>query len=373
MTRFSQKNSYSIPYKKNFYSQEIIEVLEKYMKKSENLHYLKYEECELFEKEFAKYYGRKYAISNTSGTASLHIALLACDIGEGDEVILTPHVAYAVGNAILYVRAKPVFVDIDKDTLTIDVSKIEEKITSKTKAIIAIHTYGHPADMDPIMSLAKRYNLFVIEDTTHALGSKYKGRKLPMGGDKNIGIYSFNMKQLWLPPSGGMVVTDREDIAKKAMLLRDSHHGDLVGYPYRMHSMTALVGRIQFRQLEEYVEMQRICAKNLNDLLASTPVALPTEKDWAYHAYARYAILAPKRNALVEFLGKQGIDCKILYATPTHLLKLYSEKFEYKEGDFSVTEIEKKQELSLPEPRFRSKGELEYIANKIIEFYSKNK
>jgi len=364
--------SYFIPYKKNIFSQEMIDAVADYMKEGAKLqHYRRGEECVFFEKEFAEFCGRKFAISNISGTASIHLALLACGLEKGDEVMLTPHVAYAVANSVQCVGAKPVFVDIDEETLTMDPSKIEAKITPKTKAIIPVHTYGHPADMDPIMEIAHKHNLFVIEDVTHAMGSRYKGRRLPMGGDRNIGIFSLSPKQLWLPSGGGMLVTDNEKIAKKATLHRDPHSGLVIGYSYMMADTAAIIGRIQLRHLEDYVKMQRSSAKTLNKLFDGTPVVIPTEKEWAYHAYARYAIRVSKRDDLIKFLRQQGIDCTILYATPTHLLKSYRELFGYREGEFPVTEKEKKEELSLPEPRFRSQWDIEYIAKQIMEFYAK--
>jgi dTDP-4-amino-4,6-dideoxygalactose transaminase len=370
------KYSHLIPYKKNLYTQEMIDAVVNYMKESaKSRYYLKDEECTLFEKEFADFCGRKFAISTTSGTASLHISLLASGVERDDEVVLTPHVAYAVGNAVLCLGAKPVFVDIDDETLTIDSSNIQEKITPKTKAIIPVHTYGHPADIESIVEVAHKYDLFVIEDVTHAVGSKYKGRRLPLGGYKNIGIFSFNRKQFWLPSGGGMVVTDNEEIAEKAMQYRDPHHGpidrSMIGYSYTMAGSAAAVGRIELRNLEEYVKNQRSSANILTEILKETPVVTPVEKDWAYHSYARYAIRAPKRDELVKFLKQQGIDCRVLYSTPTHLLKLYQEKFGYKEGDFPVTEKEKKEELSLPEPNFRNRWEVEYIAKKIVEFFAR--
>lgn len=373
MYQLQTKYSYLIPYKKNLYTQEMIDALVNYMKEGAKLqYYRKGEECVFFEKEFADFCGRKLAISTTSGSASLHLALLACGVERGDEVMLTPHVAYVVGNSVLCVGAKPVFVDIDKETAIIDYSKIEEKITSKTKAIIPVHTYGHPADMDPIMEIAQKYELFVIEDATHAVGSRYKGKRLPVGGDKNIGIFSLHPKQLWLPSGGGMLVADNEELAEKAMLRREAHSGLVIGYSYEMADSAAIVGRIQLRKLEEYVEMQRSSAKILNELLEDTPFGTPIEKEWAYHAYARYAIRAPKRDTLMEFLRQQGIDCKALYPKPTHLLKLYRDSFGYKEGDFPVTEKEKTEELCLPEPRFRNHWELEYIAKKIHQYFVKN-
>ena len=363
--------SYLIPYQKSTYSPEMIDAVADYMKEGAKLqHYRKGEECTFFEREFAEFCGRKFAVSNISGSASIHLALLACGIEKGDEVLLTPHVAYAVGNSVQCVGAKPVFVDIDGETLTMDPSKIEEKVTPKTKAIIPVHTYGHPADLDPITEIARKHDLFVIEDATHAIGSRYKGRRLPVGSDKNIGIFSLATKQLWLPSGGGMLVTDNEEIAQKVTLHRDPHSGINVGYSYMMADTAAIVGRIQLRHLAEYIEMQRSSAKTLDKLLDGTPVVTPIEKEWAYHAYARYAILAPKRGDLMEFLRQQGIDCMVLYATPTHLLKPYREQFKYKEGDFPVVEKEKKEELSLPEPRFRSQWDIEYIARQVMEFYA---
>jgi len=370
MQQLSSKRSYTVPYKKNPYNQNMVDAVVDWMKEeSKTQHYIQCEECACFEKEFAEFCGRKYAISNNSGSASLHISLLACGVGRGDEVMLTPHVAYAVGNTVISLGATPVFVDIDYDTLTMDPSKIEEKITSNTKAIVPIHTYGHPSNMDAIMKIARQYDLFVIEDGTHAIGSRYKSRRLPMGGEKNIGIYSLNWKQLWLPSGGGIIVTDNEEVAKLAMSYRDPHRESVIGYNYLMHNTAAAVARIQLRSLEEYIEMQRSNAKILDELLENSPAITPNQREWAYHAYARYAIKVPKRDALLEFLRQQGIECKALYPTPTHLLKSYRELFGYEEGDFPITEKEKIEELSLPEPRFRSHWELEYIAKKILEFY----
>ena len=350
----------------------MLDAVVNYMKESaKSRDYLQNEECTFFEKEFADFCGREFAISTTSGTASLHISLLASGVERDDEVILTPHVAYAVGNAVLCLGAKPVFVDINDETLTIDSSKIEEKITPKTKAIIPVHTYGHPADIDSIVEVAHKYDLFVIEDVTHAVGSKYKERRLPLGGYKNIGIFSFNKKQFWLPSGGGMIVTDNEEIAEKAMRYRDPHHGQVIGYSYTMAGSAAAVGRIELRNLKEYVKNQRSSANILTELLKKTSVVTPVEKEWAYHSYARYAIRAPERDELMKFLKQHGIDCRVLYGTSTHLLKLYQEKFGYKEGDFPVTEKEKKEELSLPEPMFRSHWEVEYIAKKIAEFFTR--
>jgi len=328
MYELPSKYSYPIPYKKNCYSQEMIDAVVSYMREgAKSRHYRRDEEGVLFEREFAEFCGRNFAISSISGTASLHMALLACDVGKGDEVMLTPHVTYAVGNAVLCVGAKPVFVDIDEGSLT----------------------------MDPIMEIAHKHNLFVTEDGTHAIGSKYKGKRLPVGGDRDIAIFSFNWKQLRLPCGGGMMVTDNEEIAKKARQYKEPHGGVVIGYYYRMVGPAAAVGRIQLRHLGEYVEMQRSAANILSALLKDMPVITPIEKEWAHHAYARYAIRAPMRGALMEFLRQQGIDCNALYPVPTHLLKLYREPFKYKEGDFPVTEKEKKEELSLPEPRFRNR------------------
>ncbi|BBO92116.1 DegT/DnrJ/EryC1/StrS family aminotransferase [Desulfosarcina ovata] len=369
-------HSYIVPYMKFCYSQEMIEAVERYMKEGEKLSfYRRGEECELFEKEFADFCGKKYAVSSNSGTASLHLSLLAAGIESGDEVMLTPHVAPAVGNAVLCAGAKPVFVDIDEETWTMDPSKIEEKITSNTKAIIPVHTYGHPADMDPIMETARKYNLLVIEDGTHAIGSKYKGNRLPLGGDRNIGIFGLTAKQLFLlgqcaGNSGGMLVTDNKELAEKVRSHKNCHSGEVIGYSYLMDDISATVGRIQLRHLEEYVEMQRNSAKILNERLKETPVQTSVEKEWAYHTYARYAIRAPERDALQEFLRQKGVDCIPLYPTPTHMLKLYRNLVGNKRGDFPVTEKQKKEELSLPEPKFRSEWDLNYVARKIAEFYA---
>ncbi len=362
--------SYLISYKKNPYNSEMIDALARYLESGGHQHfYRRQEQCTFFEKEVANLTSKKFAVSCSSGTAALHLAMLACNVKTGDEVILTPHVTYAVGNAVQYLNCKPVLVDFD-DTLTIDPTKIEEKITSKTKCIIPVHTYGHPADMDPIMEIAQTHNLLVIEDITHAIGSKYKGKRLPVRGDDNIGIYSLGpSKQLWLPSGGGMLVTNNHEVAEKAKLYKSPHGEEVVGYSYLMSDLAAIVGRIQLRHLGEYVRMQREAAKILTETLKRTPVITPVEKEWAYHSYARYAIRTKRRKELMEYLKREGIDCHTLYPKPTHLLETYKRKFQYREGEFPYVEQEKQEELSLPEPRFRTPWEIDYIAQKIIEFF----
>ena len=319
-----------------------------------NTSFIMGEELKKFEEEFAWFCDVKYAIGVANGSDALILALRACGIGEGDEVITVPHTFISTAEAISNVGGKVVFVDINPKTYTIDVSKIEEKINEKTKAIIPVHLYGQPADMDPIMELARKYNLKVIEDAAQAHGAEYKGKKVGSIGD--VGCFSFYPgKNLGAYGDAGMVVTNNEEIAEKVKLLRN--HGRITkkyehkieGYSSRLDNLQAAILRVKLRHLNKWNDSRRKNAKKYNKLLNNIGgITTPYEADYSKHVYHLYVIRIEKeRDKLREELKSKGVATGIHYPIPLHLQPACS-YLGYKRGDFPVTEKASQEILSLP-------------------------
>ncbi|WP_141266636.1 DegT/DnrJ/EryC1/StrS aminotransferase family protein [Thermodesulfovibrio sp. Kuro-1] len=316
----------------------------------ESSHYILGENVKAFEEEVKSYLGVSEAIGVASGTDALHLALKALNIGKGDEVITTPFTFFATVEAILYVGAKPVFVDIEKDTYNIDPEKIEEKITPHTKAIIPVHIFGAPADMLKIKEIAQKYNLKVIEDAAQAFGAKIGNKKIGSLGD--VGCFSFYpSKNLGCFGDGGMVVTDNAEIAQKIRILRN--HGspgryihETVGLNSRLDEIQAGILRIKLRYIEEYNEQRRKKASLYTKLL-SDAVITPKEKDNNYHVYHLYSIRSIFRDKIKETLANHDIPSVVYYPLPLHLQKALN-FLGYKKGDFPVSETVSREILSLP-------------------------
>lgn len=284
---------------------------------------------ERFETEFAKYLGVKHAIAVNTGTAALHVALLAAGIGEGDEVIVPAFTMAASWMAVMYTGAKPIFVDVDPVTYTINVSLVEAAITSKTKAIMPVHIYGHPADMDPIMALAKTHHLIVIEDAAEAHGATYKGKLV--GGIGDINAFSFYANKIITTGEGGMVTTNRDDLAGSARRFRDLSHSkakrfihDGLGYNYRLTSLQAALGSGQLKHIDEFLRIKRHMAELYQEGLKDLPgITLPVTMDWATHVYWMYAILIdPLKLGMTkdEFRAKlleNGVDTRDFFYSPS--------------------------------------------------------
>jgi dTDP-4-amino-4,6-dideoxygalactose transaminase len=310
------------------------------------------DELKRFEEEFALFCNTKYAIGVANGSDALILALKACGIGEADEIITVPHTFIATTEAITHVGGKIVFVDINPKTYTIDVSRIEEKISNKTRAIIPVHLYGQPADMDPIMELAKKYNLKVIEDAAQAHGAEYKGKKVGSIGD--VACFSFYPgKNLGAYGDAGMITTNSEEIAKRVKLLRN--HGSIKkyehkieGYSSRLDNLQAAILRVKLRHLNKWNDLRRRNAKKYNELLNNIDnVIVPYEADYAKHVYHLYVIRTEERDQLKEDLKTNGVTTGIHYPIPLHLQPAYN-YLGYKEGDFPITEECSKKILSLP-------------------------
>ncbi|MGA3187014.1 MAG: DegT/DnrJ/EryC1/StrS family aminotransferase [Bryobacteraceae bacterium] len=306
---------------------------------------------EAFEKDFAAYCGATHAMGVNSGTSALHLALLAAGVGAGDEVITTPFTFVATAAAIHYCGARPVYVDIDPASFTIDPARIEEAITARTKAILPVHLYGQPADMDPILAIAKRHNLIVIEDAAQAHGAEYKGRRVGSIGD--MGCFSFYPgKNLGAYGEGGAVTTNNDDCAKAIRTLRDwgqsrKYHHDLRGFNYRLEGMQGAILGVKLKHLERWTEARRTNAALYTEYLAGADVATPVEMDYSRHVYHVYAIRTGSREALAQELNAQGVQTGIHYPIPVHLQKAYADSA-YKLGDFPHAERAANEVLSLP-------------------------
>ncbi len=308
-------------------------------------------EVAAFEHEFAAYCGTKYAVGVNSGTSALHLALLAAGVGPGDEVITVSHTFVATVAAIVYTGAKPVLVDIDPISYTMDPKKAAQALTPKTKAIIPVHLYGHPADMDSILEIAKAHDLIVIEDAAQAHGAEYKGRRAGSMGD--MGCFSFYPgKNLGACGEGGAIVTNNPSYLRTLHMLRDwgsekKYHHDLKGFNYRMEAIQGAVLRVKLKHLEEWTEARKHHASRYNCLLAKCAVITPVATEHVRHVYHIYAIRCRSRDDTQRKLQEKSIGCGIHYPIPVHLLKAY-EDMGYLQGDFPHTEKAANEVLSLP-------------------------
>lgn len=302
------------------------------------------------EKRISNYHGVCEAIGVASGTDALYLSLLSLGIGKGDEVITTPFTFFATAEAIIYAGAKPVFVDIDPDTFNIDASQIRHEINEKTRAILPVHIFGHPADMNEIMEIAKKHNLKVIEDCAQSFGASINGKKVGSFGD--AGCFSFYpSKNLGAYGDGGMITIDNPEIAQKVRMLRNhgskgSYRHEIIGYNSRLDEIQAGVLLVKFKKIDEYNIKRRQKAMLYNSLLSDV-VSCPVEKGDIAHVYHQYTILSEKRDTIQSYLKEKGIPSVIYYPVPLHLQEALR-YLGYKENDFPVTERISSQVLSLP-------------------------
>lgn len=282
-----------------------------------------------FEENFARYIGTKYAITTSNGTTALHLAIASLGIGKGDEVIMPDLTIISCPDAVIYTGATPVVVDVEPVHGNIDPTKLEKQITQKTKAIMVVHLYGHPVDMDPILAIANKYNLPVIEDAAEAHGALYKGRKV--GSLGAVGCFSFYANKVITTGEGGMVVTNDETVYEKAKLLKDLAHKpghrffhEMVGFNYRMTNLQAAIGVAEIEQLDTYVQRKRTMAKTYTTLLQDIPfLELPTEESWATSTYWMYSLMVTKNSPITKDqlriqLKEHGVDTRDFFY-PLHL------------------------------------------------------
>lgn len=322
-----------------------------------------------FENAFAEYSGTDYAIAVNSGTAALHAALLAHGIGKGDEVITSPFSFIATANSILYTNARPVFSDIESETYNLDPEQVAEKITSKTKAIMPVHLYGHPADMKAIMEIAEDYNLVIIEDACQAHGAKSDGKTV---GSFGTGAFSFYPTKNMTTSEGGIITTNDRDLAEKCRMIRS--HGssqrylhEMLGFNLRMTDICAAIGLVQLGKLKDYTAIRQKNAKRLTEGLQNIEgIRCPTTKKDCEHVFHQYTIRSQKRDELASFLNQKEIGTGIHYPIPIHKQPLYQElgyADVLPESEKASLEV-----LSLPVHPQLSESEIDIIIDSVKEW-----
>jgi perosamine synthetase len=324
-----------------------------------------------FEQAFAKFIGTKYAVAVSSGTAALYLSLLSLDIGKGDEVITTPFSFIASTNAILYTGAKPVFVDIDEQTFNINPKFIEQAITKKTKAILPVHLYGLPCDMEGIQAIAKKHKLFVVEDASQAHGAQFKNKKVGSFGD--LGCFSFYATKNMTTAEGGMVTTSNKKLYDKLKLLRN--HGskiryqhEILGFNLRMTDISAAIGFVQLKKLPKFNKIRIKNAKYLTKhLFGIQGLSVPFMPSQATHVFHQYTVRIDKaidRNGVIEALDKKGVKTEVYYPIPIHKQKLY--RFLGYLNTLPVAERVSQTVLSLPVHPYLTKAELRKIVSALF-------
>ncbi|OEH86567.1 transcriptional regulator [Desulfuribacillus stibiiarsenatis] len=335
----------------------------------------------ILEEQISYFCNVKQGIGVANGSDALYLSLLACGVGNGDEVITTPFTFFATAGAITRTGAKPVFVDIDAKTWNIDANLIEEKITTRTKAILPVHLYGCPVEMDAIMEIAKRYQLKVIEDAAQALGAEFKGQKVGSFGDTCC-ISFFPTKNLGAFGDAGMVLTNNPDIAERIKLLRV--HGakkkychEILGCNSRLDELQAAILRTKYKYFEQWTNRRRQIAKKYHDLFQKQSIIvdgvnikLPHEPTYAYHVYHQYTIQTKQRDQLKEHLKQNGVETTVYYPIPMHLQEVFA-PLGYGDGDFPIAEAACNEVLSLPMFPELTDKEVGYVVQSIIDFFSK--
>ncbi len=322
-----------------------------------------------FEEEFKNFIGTKYSTTTSNGTTAIHLALITLGIGPGDEVIVPDLTFVATANAVYYTGAKPVLVDIDKDTWNIDINKIEKAITKRTKAIIPVHLYGNPANMIEIKKIAKKHNLFIIEDCAEAIGAEINGKKV--GSFSDISAFSFYGNKVITTGEGGMVCTNNKKYIDRAILYKDHgmsktrrYYHPVVGFNYRMTNMQASIGVAQLKKINKFIKRKLQIANRYKKNLASLDFIKYQESFIGMtNIHWMFSLLVPKRNKLMKFLKENNIDSRPFFVPMSELPAYKTNK------KFPVSEKLAKMGMNLPSSTTLTNDDVDYISKKIIEFY----
>jgi perosamine synthetase len=329
-----------------------------------------------FEEEFAEYCGADYAVSTNSGTDALQIALKALGVTQGQRVITSPASFIASSNVILHVGAAPIFSDIELETYTIDPTQVKQAVKKRTKAVIPVHLYGYPADMDSINEIAEKHGLYIIEDASQAHGASYKGQKAGTLGE--VACFSFYpSKNMTVAGDGGIIVTNDKKVASKASKLRDcgrrsQYVHDSIGYTARLNTVNASIGRVQLKHLDEWNEKRRRNAEIYNSLLSDIDeLTLPPKGDGRTRpVYHLYVVRTKNRDGLKVFLESNGIQCGIHYALPIHLQPIYKRMYGFKEGMYPKSEALCRTCLSIPMFPDLTRNQINFVCEKMHEFFA---
>lgn len=325
-----------------------------------------------FESDFARYCGAEHAVGFNSGTSALHVAMRLLEVGEGDEVITTPFTFVATSWAVAYVGARPVFVDIDEETFGLDPGRVEEAIGSRTKAILPVHLYGHPCDLEPLLAVANRHRLPVVEDAAQAHGAIYHGRRVGTFG--GISCFSFYPgKNLGAYGEGGALVTNEAKWAARARSLREHgstqrYYHDEIGYNYRMEGIQGAVLGVKLKRLDEWTAARRRIARRYHELLEETPLQLPRERKGSESAYHLYVVRHPRRDELKKHLEANRIGCALHYPLPLHLQRCFA-ALGYQAGQFPVAERAARECLSLPIYPEMTESQVEKVGEVVRGFF----
>jgi dTDP-4-amino-4,6-dideoxygalactose transaminase len=329
-----------------------------------------------FEKEWAAYCRTKYSLGISNGTEALHLALAACGLGPGDEVITVPNTYAATVFAISYVGATPVFVDVAPITFNMDVSQIEARITSHTRAILPVHLYGHMVDMDPLLEIARRHDLWVIEDDAHAHGALYRGR--PAGSQGHVGCFSFYpRKVMGAYGDGGAVTVNDESLYDRIKMLRymgqhKKYVHEVIGFQHRLDELQAAILRVKLRHLEESIGERRHWAALYTELLKGLPVITPVEVGDVRHVYYMYTIRTPHRDEIIPYMAQRGIEVQYMYPIEVPYQPAYRD-LGYVEGDFPVADAHVKEILCLPMFPELTEDEVRRVAEALREFFAERR
>ena len=337
-----------------------------------------------FERRMGSFTGTKYAVAVNSGTSALHLIIRGLGIGEGDVVITTPFSFIASSNCILFERGRPLFVDIEEDTLNLNACKVEEKLESlsgeelkKVKALLVVDAFGQPADWDRFKEIGKKYNLKLIEDSAEALGAEYKGKRAGSLGE--VGVFAFYPNKQISTGEGGILVTDDEELARLARSMRNQGRGESgewldherLGYNYRMDELSAALGCSQMERIEEILEKRAKVAGRYGEKLAEVeevqvPFIAPYVSRMSWFVYVVRLERGIDRNKVIKYLNEEGVQCKP-YFTPIHLQPFYKKRFGYKEGDFPVTEDVAGRTIALPFFNNLKEEQIDYVVEKLKE------
>ncbi|MBM7714953.1 dTDP-4-amino-4,6-dideoxygalactose transaminase [Bacillus thermophilus] len=330
------------------------------------------------EEAIANYSNVKHGIGVANGSDALHISLQACGVSEGDEVITTPFTFFATAGAIARCGAKPVFVDIDPTTYNIDPEQIESAITTKTKAILPVHLYGQSADMDPIIGIAKKHGLYIVEDAAQAIGARYRGKMVGEMG--NAACFSFfPTKNLGAYGDAGMIVTNDDVIAENCRVLRvhgskPKYYHHVLGYNSRLDELQAAVLNVKFKHLNTWVDNRRNAASNYTSMIQKEfgeLIDTPVEAGGNFHVYHQYTIRVPERDTFQSYLKENGVASMIYYPVPLHLQPVFQE-LGLKEGDFPESEKAAKEAISLPMFPEIKEEQQKYVIETMKKYFSKN-
>jgi dTDP-4-amino-4,6-dideoxygalactose transaminase len=327
-----------------------------------------------FEKDFARYCGAEHCVAFNSGTSALHVAMLLLNVGPGDEVVSTPFTFVATSWAISYVGARPVYVDIDDATFNLNPALVEGALTPKTKAILPVHLYGHPAHLDPLLELSRRHNVPLVEDAAQAHAAKYKGRSIGTFGV--VSCFSFYPgKNLGAFGEGGGLLTNNAEFAARARALREHgstqrYYHDEIGFNYRMEGIQGAVLGVKLKHLDTWTRERRRVAHRYQELLADTPLQLPREADYAESAWHLFVVRHARRDALKQHLEANRVGCALHYPLPLHLQKCYA-KLGYQPGAFPVAEKAARECLSLPIYPELTDTQIQRVVEVIRDFFRK--